>query len=332
MNSSRRASRMFAFVVLLGLMVGCRQPEAPPTTAPLALKPNVVITMATPTPDVVITATQVLPTPPVARRNLSDSLYSLCWVAFSPTHYSPKPPLITPTLESLRADLRTLRAAGFTGLVTYGSDGITGRELPHLATEAGFSGLIAGVWTVPPSEEELLAIRNAALYTITVGYAIGNEGLFSRYSVITLTEALSQVRALTGLPVATTQPVGDYGYPPFLALGDWVFPNAHPYFSNVKEPAAAVAWTTKVYSDVARLTNGRPLLFKEVGLPSAGDPAISEPQQAQYYAALQQSPAHFVYFESFDQLWKKSLPVEPHWGLFNSDRSPKQVSASLCRK
>jgi hypothetical protein len=37
----------------------------------------------------------------------------------------------------------------------------------------------------------------------------------------------------------------------------------------------------------------------------------------------------FVYFEAFDQPWKTHLPIEPHWGLFRSDRSPKALAATL---
>jgi hypothetical protein len=37
----------------------------------------------------------------------------------------------------------------------------------------------------------------------------------------------------------------------------------------------------------------------------------------------------FVYFEAFDQPWKTHLPIEPHWGIFNSDRSPKVLGKRL---
>ncbi len=37
----------------------------------------------------------------------------------------------------------------------------------------------------------------------------------------------------------------------------------------------------------------------------------------------------FAYFEAFDQSWKDHLPIEPHWGLFASDRTPKPVAKRL---
>ncbi|MCP4424487.1 MAG: glycosyl hydrolase, partial [Chloroflexi bacterium] len=38
-----------------------------------------------------------------------------------------------------------------------------------------------------------------------------------------------------------------------------------------------------------------------------------------------------VYFEAFDQPWKDTQPIEPHWGLFYNDRLPKPAAASVCR-
>lgn len=109
-------------------------------------------------------------------------------------------------------------------------------------------------------------------------------------------------------------------------VGDWVCPNAHAYFQNITDPQLAVRWTVERYQEIASKTS-KPVLFKEVGLPTAGNAKLSEQKQAEYYRLLQQTDVRFVYFEAYDQPWKDHLPIEPHWGLFrsSSDRSPKPV-------
>jgi hypothetical protein len=104
----------------------------------------------------------------------------------------------------------------------------------------------------------------------------------------------------------------------------------HPYFHNQLDPELAVRWTQAAYDDFRRRTE-RFVLFKEVGLPTAGDPGavLSEATQAAYYRELAKVDVLFVYFEAFDQPWKTHLPVEPHWGLFRSDRTPKAAALQL---
>ena len=44
---------------------------------------------------------------------------------------------------------------------------------------------------------------------------------------------------------------------------------------------------------------------------------------------LAKSKIKFVYFEAFDLPWKTKAPVEPHWGFFRSDRTPKLIALEL---
>ena len=287
---------------------------------------------ATPAPRITGITVETAPPVMVDSAGLSDKLERLCWVAYAPTHWSPEPPLITPTVSTLRDDLRLLRQAGFSGLVTYGSDGILGQALPRLAQEEGFTGLIMGLWQVPLNDEELRHAQAAAALTITVGYVVGNEGLYTRYELPALRQAVDQLRAATGKPVATTEQVDKYAAPALLQVGDWVFPNVHPYFNRHTQPDQAALWTENAYAEMKARTKDRPVIFKEVGLPSSGDPNVSEQAQADYYRRLQLTAVQFVYFEAFDELWKQSLPVEPHWGIFHADRSPKPAASIVCGK
>ena len=140
-----------------------------------------------------------------------------------------------------------------------------------------------------------------------------------------------RVRDETGKPTTTSEEIDDYQDEVILMLGDWVFPNAHPFWHGVIEPNAAVEWTVEKYRELKQRTP-RVIIFKEVGLPTAGDSGLSETAQAEYYLLLSESEVDFVYFEAFDQFWKRHEIVEPHWGIFRSDRTAKEVAKSLCPK
>ena len=252
----------------------------------------------------------------------------IMWVAYSPPTADPNKKLEA-TSEAIREDLAILRKAGFTGLVTYGSLGVMGREFPSLAASQGFQGIIIGIWD-PANQDEIIAAKAAAKNPVTLGFCIGNEGFQKRYQLPALSLAIEDLRQATGKPVATTEEIDDYSDENLLRLGDWVFPNVHPYFHSQLGPDAAVRWTKAAYDDIKR-RSGRFVMLKEVGLPTAGDSQgkLSEEAQEKYYLELAKTDVKFVYFEAFDQPWKTHLPIEPHWGIFKSDRTPKRLGWRL---
>ncbi len=250
------------------------------------------------------------------------------WVAYSPTNFNPGTGL-QPDTASILKDLEILAQAGFTGLVTYGSDGPLGKELPRLAEQMGFQGLIMGIWNIT-SEKEAQQAKAAAGSKIVLGYCVGNEGLGWRYNLEQLSQSIHALKLATGKPVATTEQLEDYADAALLNLGDWFFPNVHPYWNGQYDAVTAVEWTKSAYENLRKKTD-KPILFKEVGFPTAGQdsPAMSEGLQEEYYIQLAATDVPFVYFEAFDQPWKKHQPVEPYWGLFKPDRSPKSLARRM---
>jgi exo-beta-1,3-glucanase (GH17 family) len=278
-----------------------------------------------------------------------DYLTHLCWIAYSPTHFDPttNPPR-WPTENDVREDLRVLRGAGFNGLVTYGSNYVNPSmpgqmlDVATLAQETGFKGMIVGVWN-PTDEKELLTAEQANQHSVVYGYCVGNEGLDVRYDLKKLTAAMERLRRTTGKPVTTAEEAHDYSEnSPLWSISDWIFPNVHPYFAGQREPREAVKWTERIFKNL-RPVSLKTLLFKEVGLPSAGEREVSEARQAEYYRLLQKTDVAYVVFEAFDAPWKhlnqpnpnsnaaKPDP-EPHWGVFKSDRKPKEVVSGICSR
>jgi exo-beta-1,3-glucanase (GH17 family) len=259
--------------------------------------------------------------------DLISKATSLCWVAYSPTNFDPDAG-IRPPLESVKEDLVTLRQAGFSGLVTYGAGIVDDIDaFAEVADSLGFQGLIVGVWD-PTNQDELASAIAAAQHEIVCGICIGNEGLDRRYTIETLTSVINYMSDTTHKLVTTTEELEDYNDPAVVLVGDWLFPNVHPYWHGIGDPDSAVQWTVNQYTNLSSLTD-KLVLCKEVGMPTAGATGMSETIQAEYYRILQDTEVKFVFFEAFDQLWKQHEPVEPYWGLFRADRSPKVVIGSL---
>jgi exo-beta-1,3-glucanase (GH17 family) len=253
------------------------------------------------------------------------------WISYAPTNYYPaETPPVMPDQSSIRADLEVIRRAGFTGLITYGS-AVEG--LPEMARRTGFKTLLIGIWNPLDTREVKKAIdasrRNPGLIG---GVIVGNEGL-SRgdYTIEQVCNVMSDVRKSTGKPVTSTEPVDVLLSETRLGrCSSFVTVNAHPYFSGKKLPDAAVHWTLEAWEAVRREFPNKPALFKEVGLPTGGDPDLSEDAQRQYYERLALTPVRFAYFEAFDATprFKHGL-VEQFWGLWRSDRTPKSIVAAL---
>ena len=253
------------------------------------------------------------------------------WVAYSSPDRDTSQGSYQPLTSAIYQDLLTLRKAGFTGLVTYGSTGILGKQLLAIAQSLGYKGVILGIWN-PKSQEELNAARNAAANPIVLGYSIGNEGLSAarpRYSALELCEAIATLRAGSGKPVTTSEPIeAYYRWPALLSVGDWLFPNAHPYWHFTKYALEAVRWGVDQYAALSEQTD-RFVFFKEVGLPTSGAYGLSEANQDLYYRELAKTKVRFAYFEAYDQPTKTHAAVEPHWGIFHADLSPKLLGWNL---
>jgi exo-beta-1,3-glucanase (GH17 family) len=167
--------------------------------------------------------------------------------------------------------------------------------------------------------------KRVAQQEIVLGIIVGNEGLmFRRYDLPALQKAMEELKHATGKPVATTEVIESYmTRRALIEWSDFLAPNAHPFHHSIKAPRRAVEWTAKSFQNLVERAGGRPVLFKEVGLPTAGDKGLSETLQAQYYALLKETAVQFVYFEAFDGPWKTGSAIEPHWGLFRADRTSK---------
>lgn len=257
----------------------------------------------------------------------SRKLYSVKWIAYSPTNFNPDKGLYPP-LISIEQDLKVLKGAGFTGIITYGSTG-TLSSIPEIAKNLGFEGVIMGIWDIRDNQELSAAIESRDYVD---GYCVGNEGLGRRYEIEELISVMDYVRQMSVKPITTAEEIMDYANDKIVKLGDWVFPNVHPFLLNIKEPQKAANGIKHYFKIISRAAKGKPVLFKEVGYPTNGDAFANQRNQRKFFLLMEDSFVNFSYFEGFDQYWKNSLEVEPHWGLFDKNRRPKKFIKSGIRR
>ena len=245
-------------------------------------------------------------------------------IAYSPTNYNPMTGSF-PSEDSIRNDLETLANHGFNGVITYGCSGSLA-SIPRIAAETGFLTIITGVWN-PNDNQELNNAIDSKEYSH--GFCIGNEQLSIAYSMDNLESAISSIKLCTEKPTTTTQQTSWYSDSAMVNVSDFMLPTEHPWWANIRQPAAAADFLIQKYNDMKALANGKLVLMKEAGLPTAGDLEASEQYQKDFFneLALRKSAGeiYFASFEAFDQPWKNFQPVEPYWGVCKSDRSPKLV-------
>jgi exo-beta-1,3-glucanase (GH17 family) len=198
-----------------------------------------------------------------------------------------------------------LYSEGWRGIVTYSMDG-TLRQVPRIAKKMGFTQVIAGLFWF--DDDQLGRERAAALEEVRRidGFVLGNEGLeFDRYSRQKLESELTALRADTGHPVTTTETMNQYrNDPSLLMLGDWVFPNIHPWFANIRSIPEAVEFVVHEYEALQTAVPGRTIVVKEAWWPTESEPAATEANQVAFFEQLAETCVMFIWGEAFDQFWK----------------------------
>jgi glucan 1,3-beta-glucosidase len=272
-----------------------------------------------------------------------EKLATLRWLAYAPTGFDPRLgcPGGYPGEKDIREDLEVAQRHGFDGLITFASD-CSLAAIPRLAVEVGFRGVIMGLFLFDQAGREAELSNAVAARAHVDGYGVGNEGLIgcggTLYDRSVLVATMAALRAATGRPVTTSEQIEDYldggcldGF--LLETGDWLFPITHPFNNGIRDPEAGASFTAERYRRLDALT-AKPILFKETGWPTAGDPAANEANQETYFLAVEARAVRFAYFEGFDQPFKESFggPWEPFWGLFRQDRSAKQFIAARVQR
>ncbi|MEM9688657.1 MAG: glycosyl hydrolase family 17 [Pseudomonadota bacterium] len=205
------------------------------------------------------------------------------------------------------------------------------------------------------AEQVRLAIEYANRYPeIIVAVNVGNEILvdwsYHRLDDIDLVvDKIRDVRASIAQPVTVADDYNFWNKPQAKQVADELdFICLHAYaFWNDKTIDIAMDWTIEIYDDIQSRHPEHTIAYCETGWPTSrvyGDGSYEggltgkagEAEQAvffnQYDPWAEDNKVISFYFTSFDEKWKGGFDgdnpmdkAEKHWGLYFSDRTPKQV-------
>lgn len=201
--------------------------------------------------------------------------------------------------------------------------------------------------------ERLIKLANR-FPDIVVAVNVGNE-IFVDWSAHRIEDMASVIEYLQAVRAAVQQPVtvvDDYNFwnKPHAALiaqeVDFIGLNAYAFWNN-KTIDEALEWTVSTYRDIAARYPGHVTAYTETGWPTSrvyDDGSYegtligkaNEASQARFFseysAWIDEHQVTSFYFQAFDEKWKggddgdkAEDKAEKHWGVYKSDRTPKQV-------
>ena len=129
---------------------------------------------------------------------------------------------------------------------------------------------------------------------------------------------------------------------PLAAEVDFIGVHTYPAWEE-KRIDQGLAYTIQNIEDVHKALPGKPIAVLEGGwatIASEFGGRANEANQARYYREVAQwaekTNTTFMFFEAFDEPWKGNpdnpAGAEKHWGIFNVDRTPKQVMTKINSK
>ncbi|MBN2370611.1 MAG: winged helix-turn-helix domain-containing protein [Vicinamibacteria bacterium] len=277
--------------------------------------------------------------PVTAGDPLAEKLRALHWIAYEPVGYDPVIGRY-PSLSSIREDMRVLRRGGLNGLITFRAEG-TLAEIPMLAREAGFEGVIMGLRT---DQERLVSLAETSAANVD-SFCLGHNEPPSAAVV----DIMGAVRDATNKPVTSTWYLdgsNDPAYEAITSACDWLFPDVgapwrerhHGVDRQIEDLEAKIhraAALARAHDTV--------VMLKMVSFPSGGIAGYSAAEQLGFFSRLlgyYRSPGYpyrasvfLSFFSAFDIEWKTRQagysPCERHIGFYGLDRRPKEAAASF---
>jgi len=178
--------------------------------------------------------------------------------------------------------------------------------------------------------------------------SVGNAGAAILLVNITDTRTMLSGMGLK-IPVGNAD-AGSYFNTQIMEAIDYGMANVHPWFANQAVDAAA-GWTAEFFATTnivaAQALSNKPTMYiAETGWPTKSSSVEAEsdgPSNASvanlqiyldtFVCQANQNNTGYFFFEYFDETWKDVQfgGVEGWWGLFNSDRTLKDVTIPDCK-
>ncbi|KAJ7780985.1 glycoside hydrolase [Mycena metata] len=177
---------------------------------------------------------------------------------------------------------------------------------------------------------------------------VGNIGAAILLPNITDTISMLSGMGLSSIPVGNAD-AGSYFNTKILSAVNYGMANVHPWFASEAIEDAA-GWTAEFFATTnvaaaSALSNKPTMYIAETGWPTKSSSAAAEsdgPSNASvanlqifidtFVCQANQNQTGYFFFEYFDEGWKDVQfgGVEGWWGLFNADRTLKNVTIPSC--
>ncbi len=219
--------------------------------------------------------------------------------------------------------------------------------LDRIVTAAGQSNLSVnlGAWISrdpAANVREITSVVDIAKANTNVKrMIIGNESLLREdVDIDGLINLIERVKHQVDIPVSTAEPWHIWlKYPQLADHVDFITVHILPYWEGVPE-AGALGYLMYRYQQLVSAFPNKHIFIGEVGWPSEGQwvkgAEPSRINQARFISDFLnlagQEHLDYSIVEAFDEPWKRSIEgsVGAHWGLWDSDRSPKfSMSGSI---
>ncbi len=178
---------------------------------------------------------------------------------------------------------------------------------------------------------------------IVIAVNVGNEALVEwNDHMVTLNSVIGYVQRVKKSIKQPVTVADNYEWwirdgAPLAAEVDFIGVHTYLAWEN-KTIDEALAYTIKNITDVHQALPNKPIAILEGGWATTAkefSQQASEANQKRYFNDIKQwaktTNTTFFFFEAFDEPWKGNPDnldgAEKHWGLFNVDRTPKQVMA-----
>ena len=278
-------------------------------------------------------------------------IHSQRWITYDPLQFNPYT-YTMPDKQSMDQEMRWLKDAGFTGIITFSStDNFA--LIPEIAKKYDLK-VIMGIWN-PADEKEVKQAISAKEFVDA--YSVGHDGLGTRYSFEQLIHTIQYVRFHTQIPVSTTEKIGQYiSDPRLLEIGDWVFPDTHvavqqkdaagssQYYANAIRDSLETISMAKTIDDMKE-RKGKPILLKMVTYPMAGVSNASFAEQTKFFIAILDGRRNVIpdmpldvsisVHSVFDSPWKTTWPFyewDAYTGLFDSTGIPRPAVSEIIQR
>ena len=289
---------------------------------------------------------------------LSDREWIGMGISYGPFRDGQSPWEGSPTKEQLREDLHII-SENWKWIRLYGSRGISSDILDIIRTDSLGIRVMLGAWIAKEDgsieaatsnkEEISMAIELANRYPdIVNSINIGNETMVywsdHKVDMGIMTSYINFTRKRVKVPVTTADDLGFWNKESSRSISeqcDFIVVHIHPLWGGQKIEDA-LDWVKGIYSEIKTMHPDKEVIIGETGWATMkhneglqhelikGKPG--EKNQKYYYSQFREwagenrIPHHF--FEVFDENWKGGdhpNEVEKHWGLYYSNRKPKDV-------